>query len=228
MHDVVEIAGLGKHYLDGEDTVEVLRGLSFTLPAQASLAITGPSGSGKSTLLNIMAGLVAADTGRVVLRFGAQRFAVHELSERQRTAMRRAHLGYVYQFFNLVPTLTVLENVRLPARLNGRRDLDDKAAALLEEFGLGGRLQVFPEVLSGGEQQRVAVARALLLNPPLLLADEPTGNLDAANSSHVADLLFATARSLGVSVVVATHSAEIAARADHHLQLAAPGQAEFR
>ncbi len=222
--NVVAVAGLHKNYLDGNNTVEVLKDLSFALAAGKSLAVTGPSGSGKSTLLNILAGIVQSDAGEVTLTLGEHHFAVHTATERQNTAMRRMHMGYVYQFFNLVPTLTVLENVRLPARLNQRRDLDTAAVDLLQDFGLGGRLSVFPEVLSGGEQQRVAVARALLLQPPLILADEPTGNLDAANSAHVADLLFETAQQLEVSVVVATHSEAVAARADHHLHLLAPGQ----
>ena len=227
MQTVVDVANLCKSYLDGDNTVEVLQNLSFELAAGRSLAITGPSGSGKSTLLNILAGIVASDSGSVVLHLAGERFEVHKAAARQRTAMRRSHLGYVYQFFNLVPTLTVLENVRLPARLNKRRDLDQAAVSLLTEFGLGERMQMFPEVLSGGEQQRVAVARALLLQPPLILADEPTGNLDADNSAHVAALLFETAQQFGVSVIVATHSMDVAQRADHHLRLISPGQAEM-
>jgi len=175
-------------------------------------------------LLNVLAGIVACDSGSVVLNLNGQCHEVHSATQKQRTAMRRKNIGYVYQFFNLVPTLTVLENVRLPARLNGRRDLDDVAVDVLGEFGLGERLHVFPEVLSGGEQQRVAVARALLLKPPLILADEPTGNLDAGNSLKVAELLFERSQRAGLSVVVATHSEAIAARADYHLQLLAPGR----
>jgi putative ABC transport system ATP-binding protein len=228
MQPVVTAVDVSKCYVDGDNAVAVLEGLDFELAAGRSLAITGPSGSGKSTLLNILAGIIASDSGRIELHLSGQRYALQQMTHRQLTAMRRAHIGYVYQFFNLVPTLTVLENVRLPARLNQRRDLDTAAVELLGEFGLGQRLNVFPEVLSGGEQQRVAVARALLLQPPLILADEPTGNLDAANTEHVAQLLFDTARQLGVSVIVATHSADVAGRANHHLRLVAPGQAEFQ
>lgn len=227
MQPVASLVDVCKHYVDGDNTVEVLKGLGFELAAGQSLAITGPSGSGKSTLLNILAGIIECDSGSVELNLSGQCYALQRMTQRQRTAMRRSCIGYVYQFFNLVPTLTVVENVRLPARLNRRRDLDAAAVALLEEFGLGQRLNVFPEVLSGGEQQRVAVARALLLQPPLILADEPTGNLDAVNTEHVVQLLFNTARQLGVSVIVATHSAEVAGRAAHHLRLTAPGQAEF-
>ncbi len=223
----VRVTNLCKRYKDGDRDIEVLRDLHLHLPAGQSLALTGPSGSGKSTLLNILAGLLTCDTGEVHLTMGAESFALHAMSEQQRTRMRRRSIGYVYQFFNLVPTLTVVENVRLPARLNKRRDLDAQAAALLDSFGLGARLHVFPEVLSGGEQQRVAVARALLMQPPLILADEPTGNLDAGNTAHVAHLLFETAKDMGLSVIVATHSDDIAGRADHHLRLGANQQADL-
>ncbi len=219
-HDlVINVSGLSKSYLDGERTIEVLDEVDLALHAGHSLAITGPSGSGKSTLLNILAGLLQADAGSVRLKLAGEVYPLQAMTEQQRTLMRRRWIGYVYQFFNLVPTLTVLENVRLPARLNKRRDLDNQATRLLETFGLDQRLHVFPEKLSGGEQQRVAVARALLMQPPLILADEPTGNLDAANSAEVARLLFDTAHELGLCVVVATHSPAVAQRADHHLRL---------
>ena len=203
--------------------MSVLRDLCFSVDAGRSLAVTGPSGSGKSTLLNLLAGLLVPDGGDIQLRLEGEPVDLGRASESQRTAIRRRHIGYVYQFFNLVPTLTSLENVRLPARLNQRKDLDQHARELLIRFGLADRLDVYPEVLSGGEQQRVAVARALVLSPPLLLADEPTGNLDAANTGQVADLLFESARQLNVSLVIATHNADVAARADEQLIL---GQAD--
>ncbi|MFB0968614.1 MAG: ATP-binding cassette domain-containing protein, partial [Pseudomonadales bacterium] len=170
-------------------------------------------------LLNLLAGLLELDSGDITLALKDESFSYRTANERSRTMLRRQHIGYVYQFFNLVPTLTVLENVRLPARLNNRRDLERHASTLLGEFGLSDRLNDFPDRLSGGEQQRVAVARALLLKPPLLLADEPTGNLDAENSSHVADLLFSSCREQNISLVLATHSNEVAAMADTQLQL---------
>lgn len=213
------VDGVSKSYLDGDRQVSVLKRLSLSLDGGRSLAVTGPSGSGKSTLLNLLAGLLTPDEGTMRLTTGDQEFDLGISKETQRTAVRRQYIGYVYQFFNLVPTLTVLENVRLPARLNQRRDLDEHARELLIRFGLSQRLDVYPEVLSGGEQQRVAVARALVLSPPLLLADEPTGNLDAANTEQVADLLFNTASQLNVSLVIATHNADVAARADEELQL---------
>ena len=219
MPPTLTINRITKQYTDGDRRIDVINDLSFELLSGESLAVTGPSGSGKSTLLNLLAGVLPVDTGELVLDVPGGAVCMHDASERERTAIRRQHIGYVYQFFNLVPTLTVLENVRLPARLNRRRDLDKRAAELLQNFGLAERIGVYPEVLSGGEQQRVAVARALLLSPPLILADEPTGNLDLANTAQVANLLFQTAREMGVALVIATHNPEVAAMADHQLHL---------
>lgn len=210
---------ISKHFQDGSRQIDVIRDLTFDVAAGASLSVTGPSGSGKSTLLNLLAGLLELDSGDIILQLAGKPFSYRSADERSRTALRRQHIGYVYQFFNLVPTLTVLENVRLPARLNNRRELEDRASTLLEEFGLSDRRDDYPEVLSGGEQQRVAVARALLLNPPLLLADEPTGNLDADNSKLVADLLFSSCREQNISLIIATHSIDVAAMADEQLRL---------
>ena len=219
MANAVVIRGLSKSYQDGQQRIDVLSNLNLEIPAGQTLAVMGPSGSGKSTLLNILAGLVSVDAGSVDLHLAGQTFALHQLGEQERTRLRRSLIGYIYQFFNLVPTLTVLENVCLPARLNRRDDLERPAQDLLAAFGLQYRQQAFPEVLSGGEQQRVAVARALLLKPPLLLADEPTGNLDAGNADQVATLLFDNAKALGLTVIVATHSEEIARRADRCIHM---------
>jgi len=215
----LSVKQISKHYQDGSRQINVISDLSFNVAAGESLSVMGPSGSGKSTLLNLLAGLLELDSGDITLALEDKSFSYRTANERSRTMLRRQHIGYVYQFFNLVPTLTVLENVRLPARLNNRRDLERHASTLLGEFGLSDRLNDFPDRLSGGEQQRVAVARALLLKPPLLLADEPTGNLDAENSSHVADLLFSSCREQNISLVLATHSNEVAAMADTQLQL---------
>ncbi len=215
----LSVKQISKHYQDGSRQINVISDLSFNVAAGESLSVMGPSGSGKSTLLNLLAGLLELDSGDITLALKDESFSYRTANERSRTMLRRQHIGYVYQFFNLVPTLTVLENVRLPARLNNRRDLERHASTLLGEFGLSDRLNDFPNRLSGGEQQRVAVARALLLKPPLLLADEPTGNLDAENSSHVADLLFSSCREQNISLVLATHSNEVAAMADTQLQL---------
>ena len=215
----LSVKQISKHFQDGSRQIDVIADLTFSVAAGESLSVTGPSGSGKSTLLNLLAGLLELDNGDITLQLEDKTFSYRTADERSRTAFRRQYIGYVYQFFNLVPTLTVLENVRLPARLNHRRELESRASTLLGEFGLAGRLHECPEVLSGGEQQRVAVARALLLKPPLLLADEPTGNMDAENSNHVADLLFSCCREQNISLVLATHSTEIAAMADTRLHL---------
>ncbi|MFL2536038.1 MAG: ABC transporter ATP-binding protein [Candidatus Azotimanducaceae bacterium] len=213
------ISNISKHYQDGGRQIEALRDLSLSVAAGESLSVTGPSGSGKSTLLNLLAGLLELDNGDITLQLKDATFSYRAASERARTALRRQHIGYVFQFFNLVPTLTVLENVRLPARLNRRPELEAQAEALLRDFGLSDRFHDFPEALSGGEQQRVAVARAVLLKPPLLLADEPTGNLDAENSAQVSDLLFASCRDQNITLVLATHSNEVAGMADTQLHL---------
>ena len=216
---LIEASSIHKAYSDGDEAVEVLRGLSLTVPAGASLAVTGPSGSGKSTLLNLLAGVIQVDDGQLTIRLEHGVFHLHALGERERTAFRRANVGYVFQFFNLIPTLSVGENVALPLELNGRRELAANARALLAEFRLEDRSDAYPASLSGGEQQRVAVARALVMSPPLVLADEPTGNLDAANSEVVASLLFRHARELGSTLVVATHSEAVAELADKRLRL---------
>ena len=220
----LSVKEVSKHFQDGRRQIDVIADLTFSVAAGESLSITGPSGSGKSTLLNLLAGLLEVDNGDITLRLKDKTFSYSTANERERTALPRQNIGYVYQFFNLVPTLTVLENVRLPARLNRRRDLESHASTLLGEFGLSDRLHDFPDVLSGGEQQRVAVARALLLKPPLLLADEPTGNLDAENSKIVADLLFSSCREQNITLVLATHSTEVAAMADSRLHLDRPLQ----
>ena len=220
------VSHISKHYQDGSRRIEVVRDLSLSVAAGESLSVTGPSGSGKSTLLNLLAGLLELDEGDITLDLKDRIFSYRSATEPARTALRRQHIGYVYQFFNLVPTLTILENVRLPARLNRRPDLEALAAALLDDFGLADRLHDFPESLSGGEQQRVAVARAVLLRPPLLLADEPTGNLDAENSAQVAELLFSSCRDQNITLVLATHSNEVAAMADSRLHLDARSSAQ--
>ena len=155
MPRTLTINRITKQYTDGDRRIDVINDLSFELMSGESLAVTGPSGSGKSTLLNLLAGVLPVDKGELVLDVPGGAVCMHDASERERTAIRRQQIGYVYQFFNLVPTLTVLENVRLPARLNRRRDLDKRAAELLQNFGLADRTGVYPEVLSGGEQQRV-------------------------------------------------------------------------
>jgi putative ABC transport system ATP-binding protein len=181
------------------------------------VAILGPSGSGKSTLLNLISGIDRPDSGSVKIA-GVD---VTALSEVERTRFRRKHVGFVFQFFNLLPTLTVLENLLLPLELKGSVNGADRerARALLERVGLAERLDTFPDRLSGGEQQRVALARALVHDPALVLADEPTGNLDEDMAAQVTDLLIDLAEAERRTMVVVTHSRPLAARMDRMLRL---------
>ncbi len=195
----------------------VLEEVAFEVEAGTIVAILGPSGSGKSTLLNLLAGMDAPDAGEVEVAG----IALHALGERERTLFRRDRIGFVFQFFNLIPTLTVLENLLLPLELGGGATEADRARAreLLARVGLADREDAWPDRLSGGEQQRVAVARALAHQPELILADEPTGNLDQATGAEVLDLLEALVRETGTTLLMVTHSVEAAARADRILEV---------
>jgi putative ABC transport system ATP-binding protein len=186
--------------------------VSLTIASGEIVVLVGRSGSGKSTLLNLIAGIDHPTAGTVAVN-GTDLTA---LDEQARTRFRRRHIGFVFQFFNLIPLLTVEENLLLPLDLNGRADAAGvaRARALLERVGLGGRGDSFPERLSGGEQQRVAIARALIHEPDIILADEPTGNLDADTAADVLGLLDALAREAGRTVLMATHSREVIGVAD--------------
>jgi len=198
----------------------LLSGLSLTLAPGASLALTGRSGSGKSSLLHCLGGLLTPQEGTVTWQpEGAASVILSAAEEGARAAFRRQHLGFVFQFFHLVPTLTALENVAFMAELAGLGAPRERAEAMLEAVGLADRRHAFPETLSGGEQQRVAVARALVHGPAAVLADEPTGNLDAQTAERVAEVLFTQTRAAGASLVLVTHDAALAARADHTLAL---------
>ena len=183
------------------------------------VCLLGKSGSGKSTLLNLISGVDAPTGGRVIIYSDTEPVAVTELTERQRTLFRRRNLGIVFQAFNLIPTLTVQENVMLPAELAGSDAAKDRAAYLLERVGLQDRLATFPDRLSGGEQQRVAIARSLIHEPLLILADEPTGNLDEDTGAAVLSLLLELTRDAGKTLIMATHATEIAQYADRVLHL---------
>jgi putative ABC transport system ATP-binding protein len=208
----VELRQLSKTYREGEAERVVLRDVSLTIARGEIVVLVGRSGSGKSTLLNLVAGIDRPTAGNVVVN-GTDLTA---LDEQARTHFRRRHIGFVFQFFNLIPLLTVEENLLLPLDLNGLAD--DKGVArareLLERVGLAGRGESYPERLSGGEQQRVAIARALIHDPDIILADEPTGNLDADTAADVLGLLDALAREAGRTVLMATHSREVIGVAD--------------
>ncbi len=208
----VELQHLSKTYREGEAERVVLRDVSLTVASGEIVVLVGRSGSGKSTLLNLVAGIDRPTAGTVAVN-GTDLTA---LDEQARTRFRRRHIGFVFQFFNLIPLLTVEENLLLPLDLNGRADAAGvaRARALLERVGLGGRGDSFPERLSGGEQQRVAIARALIHDPDIILADEPTGNLDADTAADVLDLLDKLAREAGRTVLMATHSREVIGVAD--------------
>jgi len=214
---IVELKGVGRRFLEGDRERAVLDGVDAEVRRGEFVALLGPSGSGKSTLLNLIGGIDLPTSGEVIV----EGEALTRMGERDRTLFRRRRIGFVFQFFNLVPTLTVEENLLLPLELTGRLGARERARArsLLEEVGLADRASAFPDRLSGGEQQRVAVARALVHDPALVLADEPTGNLDREMGRQVADLLDRLVRREGRTLVVVTHSTELADRADRILEL---------
>jgi putative ABC transport system ATP-binding protein len=213
----VELVGLHKSYHEGDRRHAVLSGADAVVGAGERVALLGPSGSGKSTLLNLVSGIDLPDSGSVLIGD----VDVTALSEHERTLFRRVHVGFVFQFFNLLPTLTVLENLLLPLELTGGIGAEGRARAieLLERVGLADRTETFPDRLSGGEQQRVALARALVHDPGLVLADEPTGNLDQDTGERVAALLDELVTGHGGTMFVVTHSRELAARMDRVLRL---------
>ena len=219
---MITIEQMTKVYTMGEIEVHALRGVNLTINSGEFIAIMGPSGSGKSTLLNLISGVDYPSQGQVVVH-GAD---LMMMSERQRTLFRRDHIGIVFQFFNLIPTLTVLENVVLPLELQGKSfaHAKERALVLLKRVGLADRADTFPDKLSGGEQQRVALARALVTEPSIVLADEPTGNLDEETGKLVLDLLLELTRKEGKTLIMATHNPEIVPLADRVCRITAEGK----
>ncbi len=213
----LQIENLSKSYAEGEQRHAVLHGASLDIERGEFVALLGASGSGKSTLLNLLSGIDIADEGAIWLD-GKNLIAMNEA---QRTLFRRNHVGFVFQFFNLLPTLTILENASLPIELAGAtpRQAQQKAHDLLSLVGLAGREHSFPDRLSGGEQQRVAIARALVHDPLLVLADEPTGNLDEDTGAQIMDLLVRLTREAGKNLIMATHNLDNARRADRVFHL---------
>lgn len=211
---ILDVRDASKTFPSAEGPVRVLSGVSLSMAAGETLAITGESGSGKSTLLHLIAGLEEADSG--TLRVAGTDIATSD--DAKRAALRRSVLSVVFQQFNLVPSLTVAANISFQARLAGTHDASLQKG-LAERLGLSGLLSRYPEELSGGQQQRVAIARAIAARPRLLLADEPTGNLDEASGDAVADALFSLARERGTALLLVTHSARLAAMADRRLVL---------
>jgi len=212
---VIEVRDAKKWIQNGARRVEILRGISLTIPAGQFVAIVGASGSGKSTLLGLLAGLDTPSTGEIWL----DGVPIHNLVESQLAAVRGRKIGFVFQSYQLIQTLTALENVLLPYELNVQGSGLDKARRLLEEVGLRERMDHYPVQLSGGEQQRVALARAFVADPPIVMADEPTGNLDSANGRLVLDLLLDRNRKAGTTLVLVTHDPEVASQADRKIVL---------
>lgn len=213
----IQLRHVSKAYQEGERRHRVFRELDCDFHRGESVALLGRSGTGKTTLLNLLGGIDLPDAGAVCIDGDD----IARRSETQRTLFRRQHIGFVFQFFNLIPTLTVLENLLLPLSLSGRLDDDgeSQALALLQQVDLQARAHSYPDVLSGGEQQRVAIARALIHRPSLLLADEPTGNLDTQTGARVLALLFDMVAQSGATLIMVTHSEEAARRAQRVLRL---------
>jgi putative ABC transport system ATP-binding protein len=214
---MIEVTGLTKKVTDASGELTILNDINFTVRSGATLAIVGASGSGKSTLLGLLAGLDTPSAGSVRIN-GSDLFS---LDEDGRAALRKAQLGFVFQSFQLLAHLTALENVMLPLELRADPDARAKAQAMLARVGLRERLKHYPKYLSGGEQQRVALARAFVTEPPLLLADEPTGSLDAATGEAVIRLMFELNREHGSTLVLVTHDAAIAAQCARTITIAA-------
>lgn len=215
MQEILNVNNLSKTYKSGSRELTVLSEINFSVEEGESLAIVGPSGSGKTTLLGLCAGLDNSSTGEVVLT-GAK---LNDLDEDEKAAVRNQNVGFIFQNFQLIPTLTALENVMIPIELKGENHANKRATELLDRVGLGDRLDHYPSQLSGGEQQRVSLARAFSNEPKILYADEPTGNLDDDTGGKVEDLLFELNREQGTTLVIVTHDTELASKTKRIIKL---------
>jgi putative ABC transport system ATP-binding protein len=212
---MIELREVSKTVTSGSEPLTILHPLTTTIPRGQFVAIVGPSGSGKSTLLGLLAGLDAPTSGSVWI----DGVDITKLDEDGLAKLRGEKIGFVFQFFHLIPSLTAYENVAVPMEIKGMSDSGIRARKLLEEVGLTGRAHHYPSQLSGGEQQRVALARALANDPPIVLADEPTGNLDTTNGRHIMEILKNIHRTRNTTLVLVTHDAELAAVADARITL---------
>ena len=217
MTDALRLIGVQRHYQQGDARLDILRGVDLTLRAGEAVALTAPSGAGKSTLLHVAGLLERPDAGDVLVE-GASTI---DMSDDGRTSLRRSAIGFVYQFHHLLPEFSARENVMLPQMIRGldKKESGKRADELLAYLGLGARGRHRPAELSGGEQQRVAIARAVANAPLVLLADEPTGNLDPRTADHVFDTLMTLVRATGLAALIATHNIELASRMDRRITL---------
>ena len=215
MEKILTIQNLGKTYSSAGGNLTVLNDINFSIDAGSTVSIVGPSGSGKTTLLGLCAGLDRSSTGIVELN----NIRIDQLNEDQRAQVRNKHVGFIFQNFQLLPTLTALENVMVPLELRGDKNCKPKALELLDKVGLAARSHHYPSQLSGGEQQRVSLARAFSNSPRILFADEPTGNLDAETSEKVVKLIFDLNKEAGTTLVLVTHDMELAAKTQRIIRI---------
>jgi putative ABC transport system ATP-binding protein len=215
MATILNIQNLSKTYQSAGKELTVLDDISFTVDAGSTMAIVGPSGSGKTTLLGLAAGLDRSSTGSVELN----NIQLDKLNEDQRASVRNQYVGFIFQNFQLLPTLTALENVMVPLELRGEKNIKSKAVDLLQKVGLGNRGHHYPAQLSGGEQQRVSMARAFINKPQILFTDEPTGNLDAETSRGIVDLIFNLNKEAGTTLIVVTHDIDLANKTGRIIRL---------
>ena len=215
MATILKIENLAKTYQSGNSTLTVLENISFSVEAGSTMAIVGPSGSGKTTLLGLAAGLDRASSGTVELN----NIRLDDLNEDQRASIRNKHVGFIFQNFQLMPTLTALENVMVPLELRKEKNIKRRAVDLLNKVGLGDRGHHYPAQLSGGEQQRVSMARAFINSPQILFTDEPTGNLDAETSRGIVELIFNLNKEAGTTLIMVTHDLELAGKTGRIIKL---------
>ena len=215
MATILKIDNLGKTYQSAGRELTVLENINFSVEAGSTMAIVGPSGSGKTTLLGLAAGLDRSTTGSVELN----NIKLDQLNEDQRASIRNQHVGFIFQSFQLLPTLTALENIMVPLELRGEKHIRPKAVDLLNKVGLGNRGHHYPAQLSGGEQQRVSMARAFINKPQILFTDEPTGNLDAETSRGIIELIFNLNKEAGTTLIMVTHDLELANKTGRIIKL---------
>jgi len=213
--NILEIQNVSKTYKSAGAALTVLNDISFSIGQGSTIAITGPSGSGKTTLLGLCAGLDRASSGSVILN----KVMLDQLTEDERAAVRNQYVGFIFQNFQLMPTLTAIENVMVPMELRREKNVNSRAMELLDKVGLANRAQHYPVQLSGGEQQRVSLARAFSNKPAILFADEPTGNLDSETSEKIEKLMFELNQEAGTTLVIVTHDLELASRTSRIIKL---------